>query len=551
VTGLRSQKREREHLVRMLRAQDRTWVEIADVFRARYRVNARIALRWARGWSQSRAADEWNNRWPDDLKTNKNFSYWELWPSSTGHAPPLDVLTRLAELYQCRLSDLLTDQADYRHRDSAHHAPPVATDPPTTLTGEIVAASQAEILFLDLLSQHPPDGGVVPSPSPSPARATTLTRQLQEANYEELAQVIVMWAERVNPSIGRRELLSKLSAAFTLAATAPLFDGLDPDEREHVTRALQKPSGFDEATLRYCEGTVANLRRQGDVLGARLTLQSALGHRQLARNLVTAAPPTFKTRALSAYAELTQFVGWLCFNAGDYRGAQHYYDDARTVAHDAQNVELVTYVLCTMSHLATWQSKPRVGIDHAVAAQVWAAQTGSPRASAYAADRAARAFAADRQADDCRRVLDAEGVALADCRPDTSEPSWWYFYDESFYWSTQSECALFLGNADAALAAADRAVTLIDPANIHNLAFRTLFRAEAHVQKRDVAEAARAIGEAAILASVNTSQRISQRITTLRAALAPAQRTKPVRELDDILAVYRRPPSGSGSTYLM
>jgi hypothetical protein len=48
-----------------------------------------------------------------------------------------------------------------------------------------------------------------------------------------------------------------------------------------------------------------------------------------------------------------------------------------SAAHDAQNVELVAYILCTMSHLATWQGKPRVGIDHAVAAAVWAEQAHS------------------------------------------------------------------------------------------------------------------------------------------------------------------------------
>ncbi|MEU1465837.1 hypothetical protein ABZ467_35355 [Streptomyces sp. NPDC005727] len=42
-------------------------------------------------------------------------------------------------------------------------------------------------------------------------------------------------------------------------------------------------------------------------------------------------------------------VGWQLYNLGDYRAAQYYYDDARTAAHDAENTELVTYVLCTMS----------------------------------------------------------------------------------------------------------------------------------------------------------------------------------------------------------
>jgi hypothetical protein len=58
---------------------------------------------------------------------------------------------------------------------------------------------------------------------------------------------------------------------------------------------------------------------------------------------------------------------------------------------------------------------------------------------------------------------------------------------------------------------------------------------EIRVQKSSVAEAAVAIGEAAILASVNTSRRIDQRIIALRGALTPHQRSKPVRELDEVL----------------
>ncbi|MGB6161093.1 MAG: hypothetical protein WCF33_23820 [Pseudonocardiaceae bacterium] len=42
-----------------------------------------------------------------------------------------------------------------------------------------------------------------------------------------------------------------------------------------------------------------------------------------------------------------------------------------------------------MSHLATWQGKPRIGIDHAVAAAQWADRTGDLRLRAYTADVAA------------------------------------------------------------------------------------------------------------------------------------------------------------------
>lgn len=80
---LRSHKQQREQLVRRLRAEGMSWVVVADVLRQRYRLNARVAFRYAHGWSQRRAADEWNRRWPDELKTAKVFSYWEQWRSPT------------------------------------------------------------------------------------------------------------------------------------------------------------------------------------------------------------------------------------------------------------------------------------------------------------------------------------------------------------------------------------------------------------------------------------------------------------------------------------
>src|SRR5690349_9353043 len=117
---VRSAKEAQLRLSRDLRSAGKTWVEIAAVFRDEYKVNARVSFRIARGWSQSEAADRWNERWPDDPKTFKNFSYWEQWPNKTGYAPSLEVLGRLADLYGCRVSDLLVDAADYRQSDPMH-----------------------------------------------------------------------------------------------------------------------------------------------------------------------------------------------------------------------------------------------------------------------------------------------------------------------------------------------------------------------------------------------------------------------------------------------
>jgi hypothetical protein len=90
MSGLRSRKQQREQLVRSLRASGASWVEVSAALQQRYRLNARVALRYAHGWSQRQAADEWNRRWPDEPKTSKVFSLWEMWPGSTGfgrHSP--------------------------------------------------------------------------------------------------------------------------------------------------------------------------------------------------------------------------------------------------------------------------------------------------------------------------------------------------------------------------------------------------------------------------------------------------------------------------------
>jgi len=212
---VRSAKEAQLRLSRNLRSAGKTWVEIAAVFRDEYKVNARVSFRIARGWSQSEAADRWNERWPDDPKTFKNFSYWEQWPNKTGYAPSLEVVGRLAELYGCRVSDLLVDAADYRQSDPMHASRGEVRRLPAA-----IAAYSVE-----------PDNDQSTQEMTARQDLATFVNRLQDGDVNELAQMAKGWAHHVDPTIDRRALLLKLSFALTLAAAAPdtLADAPRPD----------------------------------------------------------------------------------------------------------------------------------------------------------------------------------------------------------------------------------------------------------------------------------------------------------------------------------
>lgn len=332
----------------------------------------------------------------------------------------------------------------------------------------------------------------------------------------------------------RRDVLRVLGwAAATAASLSP---AIDSDDYQRVASVLSTSNRVDAQIIERIEAVLWNCHRQDKALGPQAVLDTVVAQRDLARALLPECPAALQPRMLSALSDASRQAGWLSFDLKHFDHAGYYYEDARTLAHEAENIGLGAFVLCEMSHLATWQGRPRIGIDHAVAAGQWAHRTDDMRLRSLTADVAARAYAADGQRDACMTALDTAHTALT--AADDQTPSLRLFVDEAMLISIRGECHLTLGEADHAVSYAQQSLETLDRSFSRDVAMTIVDLSEAYVQCKEIDEAARLLGDAGDIAAGNSSARLIERLKRARADLQPWQHTAAVRTLDERSASY-------------
>jgi hypothetical protein len=367
----RSHKQQREQLVRSLRVSGASWVETAAALRQRYRVNARVALRYAHCWSQRRAADEWNKRWPDELKTFKNFSYWEQWPRSTGYAPSFDNLGKLAELYECAVSDLLIDLPDFRHLDDA---------PGTTLSirqsGTPVAISNNSSVLVGIPWNH-----------------HSVTFVVRQITGEEL-------------SIARREVLVTGTSATLVGANLiePLHQWLLPVN--DVAKSVTRRPDFSSTELTALEGLAEQFEDWSSSGNGALARKAVIAQlNDITDRLHNAPSGPLAARVFRVAAELSHVVASMSWDAGLHRSAQRYYIASVQLAKLAHDDGLAAIVLGDLARQCYDLGHSRDGLETVQLAQYGSRKAATALLRAMLATREAWGYAQLGESQSFRRAV--------------------------------------------------------------------------------------------------------------------------------------------------
>jgi hypothetical protein len=517
-----------------LRSRGWTYKQIAARWQEQHGFNPRVAFRHACGLTQQQVADRWNERWPSDNdspKTGKHLAYWEAWPGETGRAPSLETLNRLAFIYQCSTADLLESE-DYSYLDTASggidESQAAAVEPADNSAG-------GELIV------KPPDmplaaAGQTGAETASPVIALTNALASGELDYDTLVHLLRVMAYYMK----RRDFLHRISRAAGVAAATPLVGALNPDERDRMVGIIHDPSRVDASAIDNVRTILWACRRQDGSLGPQAVLDTVLAQTRFTEIMLAGEPPeALQSRLLSLYAELRGFTGDLLFDLCEYESAGVAYEHARTLTHEAGNTALAANVLSNLSRLATWQGRPREGIDYALAAQGWAVQTESPRTRAYAASVAARAYASDGQHALALKVLEQECDAVDGGWADADRhASWLYNNARAAYLTNASVCALARKDSGIAADKADEALAENKPFVQQN-AFTILLRAEARIQQGEIEAACVDMAHAADLLARNTAERAQSQLRMLRSSIGPNVKTAALAELDERLRGWR------------
>ncbi|MGH3569839.1 MAG: helix-turn-helix transcriptional regulator [Pseudonocardia sp.] len=344
----------------------------------------------------------------------------------------------------------------------------------------------------------------------------------------ELAEEVLRVLTRVGQMMDRRDAIKLVTWALAAAG----LSGVGDDDCVRVAQAVEVPGRVDARVVRCLATTLAQCRRQEDALGPSEVLPTVVAQDGVVRRLLTGCPDEWREPLLVVRSEIASTIGGFWVDLGDHAAAMRYFGAARVAGHDGRNDACSAYAAASMSHAAFLRGETPTTIDMAAAARNLAAGTDDPCLKALAEQRASAGYASVGDYGRCLAAHERAKDLLACGR--SAPESLAYWVHDGWLGSQLSASLLRLDRPAEAVRAASDAVDRIDQQYVTLHTFGTIRLGTALVRARDIAEAARVLGDAASLATL--SPRHAAEVCAARAGMQPWHRTQAVRALDERLA---------------
>jgi hypothetical protein len=557
----RSRRERLAALSGQLRAEGMTWSHIGALIRGQERVNARVAMRMAHGWTQAHTARLWNEQWLPGKGsagiTDKHISYWETWPES-GHEPSIKTLKRLAQLYQCDVGHLL-DDGNYSHLDEARMLADAKADvisphesgTPSSASADIapaetlelhhdgVTSSLASLAFIVGGQRRPGEeaerwvgplrrrriGERPPNPPESPAALGTAALPERSAPGGSLpARGVTALALSCGGTLARAQ------AAFT---DGPGYQGgiaevLEPQSAGAAADIGVSPSAADDLMIRGALDGLTSYERQ---FGGGHALSYAMDYwRLMVQPRVHLAADGRAFRDLCALAvEFSLRVASIQLDIGNAKASRELLNAGLPLAQETGSPTMVAWVLARFGELDMRESNVERALAYTGGAAAMVARS-APRARAFILAKHALALSLTGDRPQTLRLLgraqDSFGKAAGN-----GEPGWMRFYGIEHLQHDRARCLNNLGMGDDAVKAAEE--SMLARRLSRPRAFSLAVQAVGHLQGSDKAvDRACEIGsELVAVTSGLASDRVQVELAKVLAALHPYRKSAAVRDL--------------------
>lgn len=337
-------------------------------------------------------------------------------------------------------------------------------------------------------------------------------------------------AQRGTSAVDRRAFFTD-SVGVAAAAALPA----------HV-RPLSLPGGKGAVGTVHLLELRAGLRslfHLDDAYGGGDVRSLAVRHLRRVRRVINTEnyPDTIGRQLQLLAGEIAEHCGWLYYDADDQETARRYWGEALTTATMLRDPNLEILVFSSMSLQASYEGRPRDGLDLARAAQERATRLGSPILQSLIAVREARALSLMDDGKTAGGRI-AQAMRLIE-RTDRGRPSpeWTAFHGPSELDYAQGQLYTELGHHQAAVQFLRAALARQGAQYGRNRALYGMTLARGLVRAGEVDEgAAYAVGSLEHLEEVE-SGRVLRRVTEVADALQSVD-AAPARDAAEQLTQY-------------